>query len=418
MCDTLVALPGFTKNGSTIFAKNSDREPDEAQGIIQIPAKQSGKSNLDCTFISIPQSESTNEVILSKPFQMWGAEMGVNVHGLVIGNEAVFTNIPISKKNNGLTGMDMLRLALERCQNAKEAVAFIPDLLKKYGQDACGGYRNRGFFYHNSFLIADQNQAFVLETAGKSWASREVKHIGSISNGLTIETEYDQIHLSGEKRQFPHSILKKPEPFSFKEYFSDFLFTKVGKSNSRQACSFGLVQKQSKSFDAGAAMEVLRTHESRDPIFNPKKASTASLCMHATGLTNPSSTTGSMVAEIRQGKPHTVWLTGTSMPCLSVFIPFFFGTHVLEDFSQPSSQSDDSLWWQAEKVHQWICRDYQNRKAKIWPEFISLQNDFIKAEAALMGSNPAIKELENFSRHCLKEVRDLYLKILPETPAK
>ncbi|WP_278043588.1 hypothetical protein [Cecembia calidifontis] len=37
MCDTLAALPNFTASGNLIFAKNSDREPDEAQGILHIP---------------------------------------------------------------------------------------------------------------------------------------------------------------------------------------------------------------------------------------------------------------------------------------------------------------------------------------------------------------------------------------------
>lgn len=30
MCDTLVALPHKTEKGNLIFAKNSDREPEEA----------------------------------------------------------------------------------------------------------------------------------------------------------------------------------------------------------------------------------------------------------------------------------------------------------------------------------------------------------------------------------------------------
>ncbi|WP_373494302.1 carcinine hydrolase/isopenicillin-N N-acyltransferase family protein, partial [Aquiflexum sp.] len=169
MCDTLVALPEFTKNGNLIFGKNSDREPDEAQGIIHFPKithamtqshgmSDNGKNTLQCTYISIPQVEETFEVILSKPFQMWGAEMGINELCLVIGNEAVFTNVKIPKKNDGLTGMDMLRLALERCRTAPEAVKTITSLLLQYGQDACGAYRNKDFFYHNSFIIADPNE--------------------------------------------------------------------------------------------------------------------------------------------------------------------------------------------------------------------------------------------------------------------
>ncbi|RLE94467.1 MAG: hypothetical protein DRN04_03505 [Thermoprotei archaeon] len=60
-----------------------------------------------------------------------GAEMGVNEYGLAIGNEAVFTKEPYSK--TGLTGMNMLRLALECCKTAEEALNFIIGLLEKYG---------------------------------------------------------------------------------------------------------------------------------------------------------------------------------------------------------------------------------------------------------------------------------------------
>lgn len=39
---------------------------------------------------------------------MWGAEMGANEHGLVIGNEAVWTKID-DDKTEKLLGMDLLR---------------------------------------------------------------------------------------------------------------------------------------------------------------------------------------------------------------------------------------------------------------------------------------------------------------------
>lgn len=55
---------------------------------------------------------ATKAVILSKPGWMWGAEMGANECGVVIGNEAVWTN-----DNDGdhdpsvkrLLGMDLVR---------------------------------------------------------------------------------------------------------------------------------------------------------------------------------------------------------------------------------------------------------------------------------------------------------------------
>lgn len=413
MCDTLVALSNFTKNGNLIFAKNSDRESDEAQGIIRIPRISWGKDEtLQCTFISIPQVATSYEVILSKPFQIWGAEMGINEFGLVIGNEAVFTNVSIPKNNDGLTGMDLLRLALERCRTAPEAVKEITALLLKYGQDACGGYKNKNFFYHNSFIVADQKEAYVLETAGKSWAVKKVKNFATLSNGLTIDTDYTHLNIQVEKRSFPFSFFPKPNPFSFSQYFSDILYTKIGRASQRRACSGSLMAATQGNLTVAKAIQILQTHNLPDPEFQPKKATTASLCMHATGLTNPSQTTGSMVAEVRRNSPATVWLTGTSMPCLSVFVPFFFGTDSLKDIQQPNSAPDGSLWWEAEKVHQWICQDYQTRKAGIWKQAKQLQNEFFNEEAKLIADNVDLKILEKFSFDCLRKVKQLYSEFI------
>ena len=120
MCDTFIASPRYTKNKSFIFGKNSDREPNEAQSILYIPAKINTDFTLRCTYLSIPQVKYTNAMIISKPFWMWGAEMGINEHGLVIGNEAVFSKINANKKCKVLTGMDLIRLALERTNNAED----------------------------------------------------------------------------------------------------------------------------------------------------------------------------------------------------------------------------------------------------------------------------------------------------------
>ncbi|MBC6365897.1 peptidase U34 [Algoriphagus sp. AK58] len=402
MCDTLVALPSITSTGNLIFGKNSDREPLEAQAIGHLPRQIHQKKTLQCTYISIPQVEVTHEVILSKPFQMWGAEMGVNEYGVVIGNEAVFTNVKFDKKQVGLTGMDLLRLGLERGKTAKEALEVILILLQTYGQNACGGYQNRNFYYHNSFLIADPNEAFILETAGKSWAYKAVEDLGSISNGLTIGENYLEAHFEKEPRTI--QSLFSGNPKSFRENFSDLIYTTAGRSRQRQACTLGFMQKK-KNPCIEDFIQALRQHDKEN--FNPKKASTGCICMHATGFTNPSDTTGSMVAEIRKAGPSTVWLTGTSYPCMSLYIPFYFGQSMESELLNPGEKEDQSLWWQAKRFQKSVLNNFSLFQPKMRETWNQIQNSWIEKDKELIRKNATSSELSQFSKACLNEYWNL-----------
>lgn len=67
------------------------------------------------------------------------------------------------------------RLGLERADTAEKALAVIVDLLEKYGQGGNCMESHMVFTYHNSFLIADRKEAWVLETSGKYWAAEKVE---------------------------------------------------------------------------------------------------------------------------------------------------------------------------------------------------------------------------------------------------
>ena len=55
MCDTLVAVGNSTKNGETIFAKNSDREPNEPQALEFYPRMEHDEEFVKCTYVQVPQ---------------------------------------------------------------------------------------------------------------------------------------------------------------------------------------------------------------------------------------------------------------------------------------------------------------------------------------------------------------------------
>ena len=130
-----------------------------------------------CSYIEIAQAEQTLPVLLSKPSWMWGAEMGANSAGVVIGNEAVWNRLsdPQHDLVSRLLGMDLLRLGLERARTALEGVEVITGLLEEHGQGGQCSDLVKDFSYHNSFLIADPSSAWVLETAGKLWVAERVE---------------------------------------------------------------------------------------------------------------------------------------------------------------------------------------------------------------------------------------------------
>ena len=69
MCDTIIALGPATKDGSTIFGKNSDREPDEVQNLVIRPhLKHDPDEIVNCSYVTIPQVQETARVLLSQPF--------------------------------------------------------------------------------------------------------------------------------------------------------------------------------------------------------------------------------------------------------------------------------------------------------------------------------------------------------------
>ena len=318
MCDTLVALKEYTVEECTIFGKNSDREPNEAQLVEIYPRLKHDEKTVKCTYIEVPQVRKTYAILISRPFWMWGAEMGVNEFGLAIGNEAVFTKEPYLK--SGLTGMDMIRLALERCKSSREALDFIISLLEKYGQGGNCGYTEE-MFYHNSFIIADPREAWVLETAGKYWVAKKVENVRSISNALTIERGWDRASPGLIEHAVEKGWCKDDRDFNFAKCYSDWFYTRFARGRERHRFTQKMLEEKAGEIDFSYFKKILRSHHS-DPHYNPVKGSMRDICMHAGGLTRPSQTTGSLIALLYDDL-QLCWVTATSTPCISLYKPVF-----------------------------------------------------------------------------------------------
>jgi len=362
MCDTFVALASSTEDNSIIFGKNSDREANEAQALEYFPAREFKKDTLlNCTYITIPQINKTHSVLISRPFWMWGAEMGANDCGVVIGNEAVWSKMPLQKEG-GLTGMDLLRLALERSNSSQNALEIITELLAEYGQGGACGYENRGLFYHNSFLIADDKEAWVLETAGNLWAAKKVKKYYSISNCLTIGATYDIIHPELIKNAQDKGWLKKGQTFNFADCYAEWFYTTFSKSRSRRSRSMNLLKSAGNNLNTAQAIKILRDHGKKD--YSPDSHLFLNhICAHsANSLTrHAAQSTGSFVAHLLPSK-NTFWVTGTSSPCTSIFKPIRLGPDCLNIGPELRNRYDqNSLWWQHEILHRLILKDFNNR---------------------------------------------------------
>ncbi|MHA1994562.1 MAG: C69 family dipeptidase [Candidatus Hodarchaeales archaeon] len=330
MCDTFVALSTATTDGSIIFGKNSDRPYSEIQNITSYQHEEySQETEVQCTYIKIPQVEETYAVLLSQPFWMFGAEMGANEFGLVIGNEAVWTREPLGPPS--LLGMDLLRLALERSRTARSAMESIIELLDLYGQGGACAENDPSLNYHNSFLIVDKFEAWVLETAGKWWvAERVTEPTRNISNSLSIRTNFD---LSAEgivDHAIERGYTEGTEPFDFAKSFG--INWRECSPYSREGIGRNKLLEERGNISPLTMMGLLRNCES-------------GICMHG-GFRS----TASMVSQLFALEQDIHWMTGTPHPCGSLFKPITIPATIPEYQQATKEPNLNSIWWAHEEL--------------------------------------------------------------------
>jgi dipeptidase len=407
----MVALGRATADGSVILAKNSDRPPNEAQVPVYIPRTQHDEPTVRCTHIEVPQVPETYAVLLSKPFWLWGCEMGANEFGVTIGNEAVFTKEPYAA--SGLPGMDLMRLALERAKTARRALDVLVELLAAHGQGGACNIQGPSLNYHNSFLIADPDAAWVLETAGRYWAAKRIEDVYSISNALTIGADFDLASPGLIEHAVDKGWCRGEGDFHFARCYSDFVWTRfLTASLPRRRRTMGQLRAAAGRIGTRDMCALLRDHghDGDAPAWTPARSPTT-ICMHAAnGLRRRSQSTASLVAHLRSGMP-VYWMTATAAPCTGTFKPFYVAP-LPEGVGSPTGTYDAAtLWWAHERLHRAVLGDYAARLAVYRDERATIESKALREEAklyALHGPKPAEARapfLAAFSQRCLSQAQ-------------
>jgi secernin len=362
-CDTFVAMRDATADHSVILGKNSDRPPMEAQPLVQAPRQQHAAGEMvKCTYIEIPQVAETYEHIGSKIWWAFGYEHGMNEYGVAIGNEAVWSKEPL-QWGDGLLGMDLVRLGLERGKTAYEAMHVMIELLEKYGQS--GDCERAGEWgkanYHNSFIIADPQAAWVLETAGRYWVAKAIKHgVYSISNIYSIERDWDEAHPKLVQHALEMGWTKSAQDFNFARDYGDYWgkdSKNPGSMQIRRDMTLTCLRRDFAQVTPASMMQISRSHL-EGTIAGPRWGAAETFwptpCMHDSPH-SPYHTAASVVAHLRADMPpllRAVYWASFSNPCCNVFKPFYLhGATLPAAYAMGSSTyACDSPWWWANRV--------------------------------------------------------------------
>ena len=343
-CDTLVLTSKITASGQNTLCKNSDRPLGEAQPL--------------CFY---ERSEGKYAVLGSRPYWMDGFEMGANEKGLFIGNEAEGSRMP-KETEEGITGMAMLRIALEKAAAAREAIDVIADLLKEHGQNA-NAHPTMDRRYENTFILCDPEEAWVMETAGREWAARKIEDFAAVSNCYQITDDYDLCSEGMEQLVTDNRWLRPGEKVNFAKAFTA--------PADRQRNSVARMRRMQKlvteKMTVKDMQKIFRDHfegELNEPRFGSCYGNFVTICMHAlTGGIDSSQTAASMIMNYdERWKYKFLWAAG--LPCLSVYIPLYWVDPEKKPMKVPECMSlggekydPESLWWTMEHLSALVSVD-------------------------------------------------------------
>lgn len=399
MCDTFVAMRDVTADGRVLLGKNSDRPAGESQPLTYFPRRDGAHAHLG-----------------GSPYWCAGHEFGLNEFGVAIGNEALFTRDVAAGRLGeppaaGVLGMELVRLGLERGRTAAGAVNVIGDAVERHGQwgSAVPGRSDIEGSYDNSFLIADPDAAWVVETSGRSWvASRVEAGARAISNEITTRTNWDRASADLVDRAVGNDWWQGDpgESFDVARAYAD-PDTPLQVSHLRLQRSRTLLQAAEPRVGIDSMKRILRDHFEdtflAGPSFHAARPDFLTLCMHAHPAGFTWGNTAASAIFVLPGNadelPFMWWSPVT--PCTGVYIPVFVAAaavpvgidapdRVLSPARDAAADRYDerSYWWHFQRLLDatigpgdgWA---FTERQQQVRAEFDLLEKEFAAALPAV-----------------------------------
>ena len=184
MCDSL-CIVGPT---GTLFAKNSDRPPNEAQVVEGLDRRAAG-DGLQTQYLTLPDAGA--HAVIAVP-----ARRGSGVPSTASTSTASRSATrrcgrptmprPRHPRSSAWTSSGSRSNGRGR---ADEAVDRMTELLETHGQGG-SGEQDHDEPYFSSFLIADACGGWIVETSGRTWAAKPVGTGAAISNRISLGTDW------------------------------------------------------------------------------------------------------------------------------------------------------------------------------------------------------------------------------------
>jgi secernin len=318
-------------------------------------------------------------------------------------------------------------------------------MIETYGQFGSGspGKQHDKGSYDNAFIIADANEAWVLETAGRRWAARGVPHgCASISNEPSIRTQWQlgcpDLEAYARQRGWWVETLE----FDFAQAYSDEKTTRQA-SHMRAMRSRQLLEERRGRVNAEWMKRIARDHYEdtflKGPYFDAANPDFLSLCMHVSPADftwgNTASSCVALLPRETSELPVLWWTPGP--PCNGCYVPFFphssrlpeivstagkLGRQVMPaNLAGEDTFSSNSYWWLFRQLNDHVKGDalkslpgcYPQRNPQVRARFDALELAFARQlpqvmEQAVIAGQRSPEQmsriLDEFSQACVNQV--------------